>query len=142
VCGYWEVRAPASSLGLLLLLLLGCDFTAQFSVTGPDHPISAVVGGEAVLSCHLSPRRSAVNMEMRWFRSQFSEVVHLYHNRQDQYEKQMPEYRGRTELLKDDITEGRVSLRIRDVRPSDNGLYKCFFQSGVSYEDALLELQV
>uniref|UniRef100_K7G3P1 Ig-like domain-containing protein n=1 Tax=Pelodiscus sinensis TaxID=13735 RepID=K7G3P1_PELSI len=116
--------------------------SAQFSVTGPDHPISAVVGGEAVLSCHLSPRMSAANMEVRWFRSQFSAAVHLYRDGQDQNKEQMPEYRGRTELLKDNITDGRVSLRIRDVQPSDDGQYKCFFESSVSYEDALLELQV
>ncbi|XP_044839852.1 butyrophilin subfamily 1 member A1-like isoform X1 [Mauremys mutica] len=116
--------------------------SAQFTVTGPDHPVTASVGGEAVLPCHLSPRMSAENMEVRWFRSQFSPSVHLYRDGQDQYGEQMPEYRERTELLKDDITNGRVSLRIRDIRPSDDGPYVCFFQSGVSYENAVLELQV
>uniref|UniRef100_A0A674K420 Butyrophilin subfamily 1 member A1 n=1 Tax=Terrapene triunguis TaxID=2587831 RepID=A0A674K420_9SAUR len=98
--------------------------------------------GEAILPCHLSPRMSAENMEVRWFRSQFSAVVHLYRDGQDQYGLQIPEYRERTELLRDDITNGSVSLRIHDIRPSDNGQYKCFFQSSVSYEDAILELQV
>ncbi|XP_039356545.1 butyrophilin subfamily 1 member A1-like [Mauremys reevesii] len=116
--------------------------SAQFTVTGPDHPVTASLGGEAVLPCHLSPRMSAENMEVRWLRSQYSEVVHLYRDGQDQYGEQMPEYQGRTELLRDDIANGRVSLRIRDIRPSDDGPYKCFFQSSVFYEDALLELQV
>ncbi|XP_067395443.1 butyrophilin subfamily 1 member A1-like, partial [Emydura macquarii macquarii] len=114
----------------------------QFTVTGPDHPITASLGGEAILPCHLSPRMSAERMELRWFRSRFSAVVHLYRDGQDQYGEQMPEYRGRTELLKDDITNGSVSLRIHDIRPSDDGQYKCFFQSSVSYEDTLLELHV
>uniref|UniRef100_A0A8C3FIU8 Butyrophilin subfamily 1 member A1-like n=1 Tax=Chrysemys picta bellii TaxID=8478 RepID=A0A8C3FIU8_CHRPI len=117
-------------------------FTAQFTVTGPDHPITASLGGVAVLPCHLSPRMSAENMEVGWLRSQDSAVVHLYRDGHDQYGEQMLEYRGRTELLKDDITNGRVSLRIRNVRPSDDVQYTCFFQSGVSYEEALLELQV
>ncbi|XP_039357998.1 butyrophilin subfamily 1 member A1-like [Mauremys reevesii] len=85
---------------------------------------------------------SAENMEMRWFRSKYSPVVHLYRDGQDQYGEQMPEYRERTELLKDDITTGRISLRIRDIQLSDDGQYKCFFKSNVSYEEALLELQV
>ncbi|XP_044857353.1 butyrophilin subfamily 2 member A1-like isoform X2 [Mauremys mutica] len=34
----------------------------------------------------------------------------------------MLDYQGRTELLKDDITNGSVSLRIRDIQPSDEGL--------------------
>uniref|UniRef100_K7G762 Ig-like domain-containing protein n=1 Tax=Pelodiscus sinensis TaxID=13735 RepID=K7G762_PELSI len=114
----------------------------QFTVRGPDSPVTASLDGEAVLPCHLSPSISAENMEVRWFRSQYSAVVHLYRNRQDQYVQQMPEYRGRTELLKDDISSGRISLRIYDVRPSDHGQYTCLVQSRVSSEEALLELQV
>ncbi|XP_067417492.1 butyrophilin subfamily 1 member A1-like [Emydura macquarii macquarii] len=116
--------------------------SAQFTVTGPDHPITASVGGEAVLTCRLSPTISAENMEVRWFRSKYSPFVHLYRDGQDQYGEQMPEYRRRTELLKDDIENGRVSLRIHNIRPSDDGQYKCFFQSGVFYEEALLGLKV
>uniref|UniRef100_K7FSN7 Butyrophilin subfamily 1 member A1 n=1 Tax=Pelodiscus sinensis TaxID=13735 RepID=K7FSN7_PELSI len=81
-------------------------------------------------------------MEVRWSRSRFSAVVHVYRDGQDQFGEQMPEYRGRTELLKHNITDRKVSLRIRDVRPSDEGQYKCLFQSGVFYEEASLELQV
>uniref|UniRef100_A0A8C3F346 BT1A1 protein n=1 Tax=Chrysemys picta bellii TaxID=8478 RepID=A0A8C3F346_CHRPI len=99
-------------------------------------------GGEAILSCHLSPRMSAENMEVRWFRSKYFEVVHLYRDGQDQYGEHMLEYQGRTELLKDDITNGRVSLRIHNIRPSDNGQYTCYFESSVSYEEAFMELQV
>ncbi|XP_034644980.1 butyrophilin subfamily 1 member A1-like isoform X2 [Trachemys scripta elegans] len=116
--------------------------SAHFTVAGPDHPVTASLGGEAVLPCHLSPRMSAENMELRWFRSEFSAVVHLYRDGQDQYGEQMLEYQGRTELLKDDITNGSVSLRIRDIRPSDDGQYKCRFRSSFTYEEAFLELQV
>ncbi|CAM4559611.1 butyrophilin subfamily 1 member A1-like [Lepidochelys kempii] len=116
--------------------------SAQFTVTGPDHPVIASLGGEAVLPCHLSPRMSAENMEVRWFQSKYSAVVHLYKDGQDQYEEQMAEYQQRTEFLKDDITSGSVSLRIRNIQPSDEGPYKCRFQSSVTYEEAVLELQV
>uniref|UniRef100_A0A8C3FAW3 Ig-like domain-containing protein n=1 Tax=Chrysemys picta bellii TaxID=8478 RepID=A0A8C3FAW3_CHRPI len=124
--------APVSSLGLLLLLVITIHLVSlpsQFTVTGPDRPITASIGGEAILPCHLFPRISAEDMELRWFRSKFSPAVHLYRDGQDQYGEQMPEYRGRTELLKDDITNGSVSLRIRNIRPSDNGQYVCFFFS-------------
>ncbi|XP_074928095.1 butyrophilin subfamily 1 member A1-like isoform X2 [Chelonoidis abingdonii] len=116
--------------------------SAQFTVTGPDHPITASLGGEAILSCYLSPRMSAENMEVGWLRSRDSAVVHLYRDGKDQYGEQMLEYQGRTELLRDDITDGKVSLRIHNVQPSDDEQYMCFFQSSVSYEEALLELQV
>ncbi|XP_026518347.1 butyrophilin subfamily 1 member A1-like [Terrapene carolina triunguis] len=134
--------ALPSYVALCLALQVHRLASAQFTVAGPDHPVIASLGGEAILPCHLSPRMSAENMEVRWFRSQFSAVVHLYHDGQDQYGEQMPEYRARTELLRDHITNGSVSLRIRNVRLSDNGQYKCFFLSSVSYEEAILELQV
>uniref|UniRef100_A0A8C3T159 Butyrophilin subfamily 1 member A1-like n=1 Tax=Chelydra serpentina TaxID=8475 RepID=A0A8C3T159_CHESE len=114
----------------------------HFSVIGPNHPITASVGDEVTLACRLSPRMSAENMEVRWFRGQFSSVVHLYREGKDQYTEQMSEYRGRTEFLKEGLADGRVALRIGNIRLSDSGLYKCFFRSEFSYQEAALELQV
>ncbi|XP_039373463.1 butyrophilin subfamily 1 member A1-like [Mauremys reevesii] len=116
--------------------------SAQFSVTGPGHPVTAVVGEAAVLPCHLSPRMSAENMEVRWFQSDFLSFVHLYQHGKDQYRNQMPDYRGRTELLKAGITAGNVSLQILNIRLSDEGQYHCFVQDGSFYEEAPLELKV
>ncbi|XP_044888535.1 butyrophilin subfamily 1 member A1-like isoform X2 [Mauremys mutica] len=116
--------------------------SAQFKVIGPDHPVMATAGEDIVLPCHLSPRVSAENMEVRWYRSQFYSLVHLYRDGDDQNERQMPEYQGRTEFLRDDIANGSVALRIRHVRPSDEGQYRCFFRSSVFHEESLLELKV
>ncbi|XP_065271498.1 butyrophilin subfamily 1 member A1-like [Emys orbicularis] len=116
--------------------------SAPFTVTGPDHPVTAIVGEDIVLPCHLSPRMSAKNMEVRWFQSEFSSFVHLYQHGKDQYEQQMPEYHGRTELLQAGITDGKVALRIANIRPSDEGQYHCLVQDGVFYEEAVLELKV
>uniref|UniRef100_A0A452H4R0 Ig-like domain-containing protein n=1 Tax=Gopherus agassizii TaxID=38772 RepID=A0A452H4R0_9SAUR len=132
---------PASALSTCSLFVL-VYFTAQFSVTGRDHPVTAIVGEAIVLPCHLSPRMSAVNMEVRWFRSEFLSFVHLYQHGKDQYGNQMPEYRGRTALLKAGITDGNVSLRILNIRPSDEGQYNCFVQDGSFYEEAPLELKI
>uniref|UniRef100_A0A8C0H031 Ig-like domain-containing protein n=1 Tax=Chelonoidis abingdonii TaxID=106734 RepID=A0A8C0H031_CHEAB len=114
----------------------------QFRVMGPGHPVTAVVGETIVLPCHLSPRMSAENMEVRWFRSDFLSFVHLYQHGKDQYRNQMPDYRGRTELLKAGITDGNVSLQILNIRHSDEGQYNCFVQDGSFYEEALLELKI
>ncbi|XP_050789125.1 butyrophilin subfamily 1 member A1-like [Gopherus flavomarginatus] len=116
--------------------------SAQFKVNGPGHPVTAIVGKAVVLPCYLSPRMSAENMEVRWFRSEFSSVVHHYHEFRDQYGQQIAEYHGRTELLKDGILDGNVSLQILNIRSSDEGQYNCFVQDGLFYEEALLELKV
>ncbi|XP_067419826.1 butyrophilin subfamily 1 member A1-like [Emydura macquarii macquarii] len=116
--------------------------SAPFTVIGPDHPVIAIVGEDILLPCHLSPSMSAENMEVRWFRSEFASFVHLYQYGKDQYEQQMPDYHGRTQLLKDGIMDGNVPLRIVNIRLSDEGQYRCFVQDGVFYEEAVLELKV
>ncbi|XP_077689517.1 butyrophilin subfamily 1 member A1-like isoform X2 [Eretmochelys imbricata] len=116
--------------------------SAKFTVIGPDHPVTAIVGEDIVLPCHLSPRMSAANMEMRWFRSEFLSVVHLYRDGKDQYEEQVPQYRGRTVLLKAGLTDGNVHLRLLNIRPSDEGQYLCFVQDDTFYEEAVLELRI
>ncbi|XP_074875237.1 butyrophilin subfamily 1 member A1-like [Buteo buteo] len=118
---------------------LGC---AQFRVLGPDHPIVAAMGEDVVLPCSLSPRLNAENMEVRWFRTQFFVYVHLYHSGQDHYSSQMPEYQGRTEILKEGISVGNASLRILRTRLSDEGQYHCLIKDGDFYEEATLELNV
>uniref|UniRef100_A0A452IDC8 Butyrophilin subfamily 1 member A1 n=1 Tax=Gopherus agassizii TaxID=38772 RepID=A0A452IDC8_9SAUR len=113
-----------------------------FSLVSPAQPLMVSVGEDAVLPCHLSPRMNAEDMEVRWFRYSFPEVIHLYQDGKDQPEQQILEYQGRTELLRDNITEGSVVLRIHSIRPADEGQYSCFFQSSTFYGAALLELKV
>uniref|UniRef100_A0A452GYX3 Butyrophilin subfamily 1 member A1-like n=1 Tax=Gopherus agassizii TaxID=38772 RepID=A0A452GYX3_9SAUR len=117
-------------------------FTARFTVIGPDHPVTAIMGEDIILPCHLSPKMSAENMEVRWFRSEFTSFVHLYQHGKDEYGQQMPEYHGRTELLKAGIVDGNVALGIVNIRLSDEGQYRCFVQDGVFHEEAVLELKV
>lgn len=109
---------------------------------GPGHPIRALVGDEAELPCRISPGKNATGMEVGWYRSPFSRVVHLYRNGKDQDAEQAPEYRGRTELLKESIGEGKVALRIQNVRFSDEGGYTCFFRDHSYQEEAAVELKV
>ncbi|XP_074919589.1 butyrophilin subfamily 1 member A1-like [Chelonoidis abingdonii] len=114
----------------------------NFKVIGPDHPIMVSAGEDALLPCHLSPSTSAQGMEVRWYRSKFSEPVHLYQHEKDQAEQQIPNYQGRTELLKDGIVDGSVVLHIRNITPSDHGQFICFFRSSSFYAEATLELKV
>ncbi|XP_074118030.1 myelin-oligodendrocyte glycoprotein-like [Sminthopsis crassicaudata] len=114
--------------------------SGQFSVIGPAGPIQASLGGEAELSCYLSPPQSAQHMEVVWLQS--TRVVHHYRDGKDQFGDQAPDYQGRTELVKDPITHGNVTLKIRDVRFLDAGRYTCLFEDGFHQEDANMELKV
>uniref|UniRef100_A0A8C9P0K1 Ig-like domain-containing protein n=1 Tax=Spermophilus dauricus TaxID=99837 RepID=A0A8C9P0K1_SPEDA len=116
--------------------------TEQFQIVGPRHPIVAVLGEDAILPCALFPAMNAENMELGWFRTTVSQAVFIYWNQQEQSEEQMAEYRGRTSLVKEFLSEGQASVHIHKVQVSDNGMYTCFFRHGGIYEEADLELKV
>uniref|UniRef100_A0A452RMJ0 Butyrophilin subfamily 1 member A1 n=1 Tax=Ursus americanus TaxID=9643 RepID=A0A452RMJ0_URSAM len=116
--------------------------TEEFVVIGPSDPIVAMLGGDITLPCRVSPAMNVENMELRWFRSKFSEAVFIYQNQQEQREEQLAQYTGRTSLVKDFLIQGEAAVRIHNVQAFDNGLYTCFFRKGSFYEEASLELRV
>ncbi|XP_071068833.1 myelin-oligodendrocyte glycoprotein-like [Dasypus novemcinctus] len=116
--------------------------SGQFHVIGPKAPVTVLVGEEVVLPCHLSPLMDAQDMEVKWYRDNPFGLVHQYVHLEDHMEQQMPEYQGRTEFLKDNITTGHVALRIHDIRPSDAGEYSCYFQSSMYFHQANFQVLV
>ncbi|XP_043306015.1 butyrophilin subfamily 1 member A1-like [Cervus canadensis] len=127
---------------LILLFQMPMWGSDSFSVTGPSEPIVAMLGADTVLPCRVYPAMNVESMEIRWFRNQFSEAVFVYQNGMEQVGEQLVDFKGRAELVKDYITEGRVAVRIHSLRVSDNGMYKCFFKKGTDFEEAVLELKV
>ncbi|XP_062903863.1 uncharacterized protein LOC134346424 [Mobula hypostoma] len=81
-------------------------------------------------------------MEVRWFRTDWSQVVHLYRKGQDIPDIQMAQYSGRTELFKDAFPQGNVSLLLKKVTVGDTGHYKCFVVSKAEDQEGSLQLQV
>ncbi|KAM9488578.1 butyrophilin-like protein 2 [Clarias gariepinus] len=79
-----------------------------------------ILGDDVTLSCHLSPKISAVAMEIRWFKG--TDCICLYQNRQV---KEGKGYEGRVSLFTHELEEGNVSLMLRNVQESDSGEYKC-----------------
>ncbi|XP_054554678.1 butyrophilin subfamily 1 member A1-like [Talpa occidentalis] len=127
---------------LLLLQLPPGGSQENFRVISPKYPIVAVLGRDTKLPCRVSPPMNMRDMELRWFRSKFSEVAFSYKNGRAQSEEQLVLYRGRTSLEEDSLAQGEVAMRIRGVRVSDNGQYTCFFRKGRVYRQADLELKV
>ncbi|XP_074117832.1 myelin-oligodendrocyte glycoprotein-like isoform X2 [Sminthopsis crassicaudata] len=139
-----EINSPSGNfLSSFLIFLFFETYTLaseEFSVIGPTQPIQAQVGGEAALPCHLSPQKNAQDMKVIWSRS--LKIVHHYEHGKDEFRDQSPDYQGRTKLVRDSITSGNVTLRIWNITASDEGWYKCHFDSGSHREEANVKLCV
>ncbi|ELV12957.1 Butyrophilin subfamily 1 member A1 [Tupaia chinensis] len=136
-----------SPVGFLLLFLIHqmstpCSAVSRFSVKGPVEPIVALLGADATLPCQVSPEQSAAHMHIRWYRTQLSPAVLVVQNGQEQGAEQMLEYRGRTKLVRDSLSNGAVALQIQHIRASDHGQYRCYFKIGDISEEAIVELNV
>uniref|UniRef100_A0A5F8G295 Butyrophilin subfamily 1 member A1 n=1 Tax=Monodelphis domestica TaxID=13616 RepID=A0A5F8G295_MONDO len=126
----------------LLILQMTVCVSEQFKVLGPTGPIVAILDTDVTLPCRLSPLMNAEHMDIRWLRSQFYEAVFVFQNGREQVGEQLVEYMGRTEFISDFIKEGRVAVKIYNVKMSDNGEYQCIFQEGDAYEKAVFEVKV
>ncbi|XP_045708276.1 butyrophilin subfamily 3 member A2-like [Phyllostomus hastatus] len=138
-CREGEWAQPALPVCLAVVQLLS-PCSAVFAMVGPPEPILAMVGEDADLPCHLSPEMSAETMELMWVRPGHRQVVHVYAHGQE--DTPAEEFRGRTSILREDVTAGKAALRIHSVSVSDNGTYLCYFQDGDFSAKAQVELQV
>ncbi|XP_041091287.1 butyrophilin subfamily 1 member A1-like [Polyodon spathula] len=129
---------------LIVLSLLPAVSTQadEWTVIGSDQPVIAYPGDDAIVPCHISPRVSAVDMEVKWFRDGFNTPVHLYINKKDQPGRQDRAYQGRTALSPSALQTGDISLHLRNLQPSDSGVYTCLADDGSWNEEGQSEVIV
>uniref|UniRef100_A0A8D2CTC8 Erythroblast membrane associated protein (Scianna blood group) n=1 Tax=Sciurus vulgaris TaxID=55149 RepID=A0A8D2CTC8_SCIVU len=104
----------------------------------------APLGGTAELPCPVSLWPAVVPKQIRWLRpspSQRSQAVHVFRDGKDRDEELIPEYKGRTALMRD-AREGSVTLQIRNVTLEDRGPYQCQIQVGNLSREGTVTLQV
>ncbi|XP_043534138.1 butyrophilin subfamily 1 member A1-like [Chiloscyllium plagiosum] len=126
----------------LLLLWLPLPIYGKFTVTGPAHPVIAIVGEDVTLECQVMPSLPINNMVVRWLKADLGSAVYMYRNGEDDAATQDPEYRGRTELFKNDLTKGNISLKIKNTRVFDEGKYRCSVDDETEFEETVVELKV
>ncbi|XP_072530440.1 uncharacterized protein [Salminus brasiliensis] len=93
-------------------------------------PEKAPVGSVAILYCYLSSKKSAVDMEIRWFRE--TNCVCLYKDRKITAGRG---YAGRVNLFVHELDRGNVSLLLRECRECDIGHYLCQVTCGDGTEE-------
>nr|XP_025036864.1 butyrophilin subfamily 1 member A1-like [Pelodiscus sinensis] len=79
-------------------------------------------------------------MQVTWSRPWQGQDVHEYWP--DGHEEQGPAYRGRTELLRDGIQQGRLALRIWNLTLPDEGPYLCDIRSNATRRSGTVTLHL
>ncbi|XP_062904064.1 butyrophilin subfamily 3 member A1-like isoform X2 [Mobula hypostoma] len=130
-CQPLDSSAKMRGIHCTLLLLNGIVISLQ-----------AIAGEDVVLECQLFPPTSASNMTVQWLKSGLSSPIHVYRHGQDDPLAKHQDYRGRTELFKGEIFKGNISLRIKNIRPDDEGRYTCSVEDGTDFKQSAVELHV
>ncbi|XP_047669684.1 butyrophilin subfamily 1 member A1-like isoform X6 [Tachysurus fulvidraco] len=127
----------------LILVSFITSQSESLQVIGPEKPLVAVAGEDLVLPCFIKPTTSAVDMTVEWFKLYVKDsLVHLYRDHEDKNEGQAQSYRGRTSLYKEELQKGNTSLKLSDLRVSDEGEYKCLVEDKSLYDDITVNVIV
>uniref|UniRef100_A0A8C4SSD9 Butyrophilin subfamily 1 member A1-like n=1 Tax=Erpetoichthys calabaricus TaxID=27687 RepID=A0A8C4SSD9_ERPCA len=124
---------------LILLFLHNTDifWADSFIVVGPSKPVVTYVGEDVVLPASLSPALNAEAFEVRWLSSDYGspELLYIDYNIMIQSDR-------RKTLSIDNLKNGNVSLIIRNVRVSDEELYRCNVYSEQGEDETQVSLTV
>ncbi|XP_051799829.1 myelin-oligodendrocyte glycoprotein-like isoform X2 [Acanthochromis polyacanthus] len=141
------------SFTLCSAFVLSTPTDGQRQVVGPAQPIIAALGDDVILPCHLEPMADVQGKTVVWSKPDLKpdplnpqrgvDYVHLYRNRKELPDRQIPLYSGRTSLFKDELKNGNISLKITNVTLEDHGRYKCFISRlNSKVNEAILQLIV
>ncbi|XP_032438262.1 uncharacterized protein LOC116732300 [Xiphophorus hellerii] len=108
-----------------LLLMFTCKGESQ--QTGSSQSVTVMVGEVVVLPCFLKPPKDASKMTVEWGRPDLKpRFVFVSLEGQEYTADQNEAYRGRSSMFPENLKNGDVSLKLSDVRISDNGRYRCY----------------
>uniref|UniRef100_A0A4W3H1E6 Ig-like domain-containing protein n=1 Tax=Callorhinchus milii TaxID=7868 RepID=A0A4W3H1E6_CALMI len=128
VTGIWRLSS------LEINLTRNRDVSVRAVLTSP--------GEDITLRCWLEPGVAADDMYVQWIKYESGETVHLYTRGRERPDLQDEAYRGRTELSRGALTRGIISLRLKNVRCSDQGHYTCSARSATSEDETTVSLKV
>ncbi|KAI2647853.1 Junctional adhesion molecule-like [Labeo rohita] len=105
-------------------------------VSGSSRSISASVGEDVTLSCSVDSHITSEHIdEVSWKKTDEDEniLVLLYQNNETLPDSSDERYRDRVEFFTAEIPKGNFSLRLKNVRTGDKGVYMCqVFAGGLS----------
>ncbi|XP_054876281.1 butyrophilin subfamily 2 member A1-like [Poeciliopsis prolifica] len=105
-----------------LLLLFTCKGESQ-----QTDSVTVTAGEVAVLPLFLNPPKDATKMTVEWGRPDLKpRFVFVNLDGEEYADEQNEAYRGRSSMFPENLKNGDISLKLSDVRISDNGKYRCY----------------
>ncbi|XP_051892023.1 CD276 antigen-like isoform X2 [Pristis pectinata] len=103
--------------------------------------VTAIQGQFVMLGCSLT-ESSLEHCTVVWQRRDNNKVVHSYYYKKDQNTNQDLQYAGRTSLFPEELKNGNASLKLREVKLQDSGLYECYVSCKAGQVENLLSVNV
>ncbi|XP_030286914.1 butyrophilin-like protein 2, partial [Sparus aurata] len=73
------------------------------------------------------PAVDAAAITFEWIRPDLKpRFVHVWHSGENLVDLQHPSYKGRTSIFEEILKSGDISLKLSNLKPSDEGKYRCF----------------
>lgn len=102
-------------------------FSGHSQETDLSQTMKSMPGDDVVLPCHVEHPKDPSQVTVEWGRPDLKpRFVHVWHNQKEFLTDQNKAYKGRTSLLYDKLKDGDFSLKLTNVRHSDNGRYRCY----------------
>ncbi|XP_046710576.1 butyrophilin-like protein 2 isoform X2 [Silurus meridionalis] len=124
-------------------LLLSVIFCNELLIVSGAHVISAYVGEEITLNCSVDSHIPSEKIEeVSWKKQDEDLLLLLYQEGDILTESTHDRFKGRVEFFSaEDRNKGNFSMRLKDVRIEDKGLYICSAISGDLSDNTTVEVQ-
>ncbi|XP_065109289.1 uncharacterized protein [Paramisgurnus dabryanus] len=88
------------------------------------------LGDSVDLPCYIDPQLLTDSLKVEWRRSDSQTLVHLYEDGNIKSDVRHQDYHDRAHFFTEDIKHGNFSLKLKNLREEDKGLYTCTVYSG------------